>query len=1013
MTISADEIPPLPYNPDTLPREKSRHYIPATDAEISAMLEKLDLENLNDLFRHLDPETRFSAPLDLPEEMEYDAIREHIYGISKKNARLLSFIGDGLPAWKMQPIAGRVANIRNLATSYTPYQPERSQGTLITHWIYQCALSMLTGFEAINSSLYDRASGLYEAFCCALRLSRKADTVLISEGIYPGDLEVLLTLTGDTEMQVETIPLNPETGRIDEESLLSKMDSLGERLAAFAFPQVNSLGLLEEVDRLTEICKKSKVSSIAIIDPILLATGCLKQPSLFGETGTDMIVGEGQHLAIGPNFGGPGLGIFGVRHNATSKNTIRQTPGRYIGKGRDNEDRDCRVMILSTREQHIRKDKATSNICSNQAFLATLAGAALLARGDRGLSRDVKSSAELARRAAKELSKLKGVSLAFPEIPFFNEICLCLDRPVEPILQAARKENMHLGIDVNSRIEGDRPLLKLSFSDLHDETSIEKLVAFFQSQFTGSREPVENIPETPDHLTRQSAVGFPEFGEETVLGYYQKLGTLNVGPEDTCYPLGSCTMKYNPYLNEWAANLAGFTGIHPQAPEEDSQGCLEIIYETQEWFKKMTGLDAVATQPVAGAQGELAGIKMFQAYHRDRGESHRDVILIPYSAHGTNFATAVMAGYPTKKVNGKKSGIVHLEADNSGCIDTHYLDRILEEYEGRIAGIMITNPNTGGIFESHFRIIADKIHREGGLVYMDGANMNAIAGWSNLASLGVDAVHNNTHKTWTIPHGGGGPGDAFVAVSKALIDYLPGKQVVKNENGHFSTVTPKKSIGSFHRHWGNFAHKVRCYAYLLRLGREGVRRMSAVAVLSSRYLHTILKNYYPTLPAGADSIPRMHEFIITLSSEDFKRIEEAGTSKAQAIPRIGKLFLDYGYHAPTVAFPEIYGLMIEPTESYTKKELDRFAETVIEIQKLIREAPEILQKVPYFTPISRVDEVEANRNPVTWEPIEDLPPVHPNRIDPRELLEIPVSEITEKIKSASREALKESITTPS
>jgi glycine dehydrogenase len=274
-------------------------------------------------------------------------------------------------------------------------------------------------------------------------------------------------------------------------------------------------------------------------------------------------------------------------------------------------------------------------------------------------------------------------------------------------------------------------------------------------------------------------------------------------------------MKYNPYLNEWAAGLAGFTRIHPSAPESCAQGALEVLYETQEWFSTLTGLAGVTTQPVAGAQGELVGLKLFQAYHRSRGEEHRDVMLIPRSAHGTNFASAAMAGFPSGR------GIALLKADSTGCIDPEDLDAKIEEFGPRIAGIMITNPNTGGIFETSFADIARKVHEAGGLVYLDGANLNAIAGWIDLGAMGVDAVHSNLHKTWTIPHGGGGPGDGIVAVSERLLDFLPGKQIIR-EGDRFTAVTPPSSIGTFHRHWGNFAHKVRCYAYLLRLGREGI-----------------------------------------------------------------------------------------------------------------------------------------------------------------------------------------------
>jgi glycine dehydrogenase len=284
---------------------------------------------------------------------------------------------------------------------------------------------------------------------------------------------------------------------------------------------------------------------------------------------------------------------------------------------------------------------------------------------------------------------------------------------------------------------------------------------------------------------------------------------------------------------------------------------------------------------------------------------------------------------------------------------------------------------------------------------MDGANMNAIAGWCDLGAMGVDAVHNNLHKTWTIPHGGGGPGDAIVGVSERLLPYLPGYQIEQRDGGYIPVKAPK-SIGSFHRHWGNFAHKVRAYTYLLRLGREGVPRMTAMAVLSARYCFERLRQAYPTLPAGASATPRMHEFILTLREEDFQRIEAAGVPRALAITRVGKLFLDFGFHAPTVAWPETFGLMIEPTESYTKAELDRFCEAVLAILSIIEEHPDVLAKVPLFTPVDRVDEVEANRRLTLREALTTLPAPLRNRLSPAEIARLPVGEISRRIVAASR-----------
>jgi len=1001
-THATQETAPLPYNPDALPREKARHYIPSSQEEIEAMLKSVGSTSLADLYRHIDPSLYLPDPLPLPEELAYDDLRHHLVALAAKNNILPSFVGDGLPQYKVPEISAHVSGLRNLTTSYTPYQPERSQGTLMTHWLYQCALSMLTGFEAINLSLYERSTALFEAMCCAMRLTRGTDTVIVSQAIFPGDLAVLRSLIQDTQIKIVEVPADPATGRLDPATVRARAAEVGAKLAAIAFPQVNTFGLLEDVDALTDLAAELKVKSIALIDPILLATGGLKPPAKFGAHGANMFVGEAQHLAIGPTFGGPGLGIFGVRHNATTRNDIRATPGRYVGRGRDLDGRDCLVMVLSTREQHIRREKATSNICSNQAFLATLAGAAILQRGEKGMSAACRTGMERAQKAAARLVAHHGVDLAFPAAPFFNEFVLTLPIPAADCIAAGRDFGLHIGVDVSSRVPGSTGNhLKLSFSDWQSPLDLETLYAFFAQAFGSTKQEHEVAPPPiPPHSLRAEPVGLPDFSLEELKAYYTELAGLNISPDQGCYPLGSCTMKYNPHINDYAAGLAGFTDIHPQADIDDAQGSLEILYHIQEWFTALTGLAGVTTQPVAGAQGELVGIKLFQAYHRARGETQRDVILIPRSAHGTNFATATMAGFENKNTQGQTAGIVLLEADETGQIEMSSLREKIAAYGPRISGIMITNPNTGGIFEARFREIADLIHQAGGLVYMDGANMNAIAGWIDLGRMGVDAVHNNLHKTWTIPHGGGGPGDAIVAVSEKLVEFLPGAQIVK-DGDRYVPVVPEQSIGSIHRHWGNFGHKVRAYSYLARLGREGIRRMSAMAVLSSRYVAHQLKETFPSLPLAADDVPRMHEFIITLPEELFQKIETAGIPRANIIPRVGKLFLDFGYHAPTVAFPEVFGLMIEPTESYTPTELDRFSQAVREIARLINDHPEVLKTAPHFTPIDRVDEVAANRELVVSEPIRTLPRLPANRIPPAELMEMDLLQLREKILQAA------------
>ncbi len=1001
-TNSESNFNHLPYNPKKLKRELTKYYISSTKSEQAEMLQTLKLKELKDLYAHIPDNVKFDKAPVVCEELSYNDLIAHVEGIANKNNLKTCFIGDGLKNYKVPEIVPYVCDLRGLTTAYTPYQPERSQGTLNTLWIYSSTMSMLTGFEAINASFYDRSTTLFEAIQTATRIVKGSNTALVCESIYPGDIEVLNTLSKETGLKIVTIPTDKMTGMTDIDLAKSMAQKLGSDLACIAFPQVNNFGNLEDVHSLTDLCSELKIQSIALIDPMLLATEGLIPPVEYGSNkqGANMLVGEGQHLCLAPNFGGPGLGIFGIRYNESNKLDIRSTAGRFIGKAKDANGADCLCMVLSTREQHIRREKATSNICSNQSFIASAAGAAILERGEAGMTEAALSGRDFALQMAQVLTQFKGVKLAFESTPFYNEFTLELPIKVSELQKKAQAANIQLGIDVSDRLKDNRNLLLLSFFDVHTDEDLEKLENFFRDNF----EALENddfLPEIPENFLRTTPVGLPSLELEDLKTFYQRLADLNVSPDDNIYPLGSCTMKYNPYINDYAASLKGFTDVHPQAPIEDVQGSLEILYSIQEMFKSITGLPGVTTQPVAGAQGELVGLKLFQAYHRNSGQADtRNILLIPRSAHGTNPASASMAGFETKTVDGVQYGIVTIEANKHGQIDFDQLKEAIEKYNNRIAGMMVTNPNTSGLFETRFKEMADLIHGVGGLVYMDGANMNAIAGWIDLNKMGVDAVHNNLHKTWSIPHGGGGPGDGIVAVSSRLTEYLPGIQVVKKSDGKFDIEKSPKSIGSFHRHFGNFAHKIRAYTYLKSLGSNGTREMSAIAVLSARYLFEKLKPTFPSLPEGCENEVRMHEFILTITKDTFARIEAGGTPKSTAIAKIGKIFLDFGLHAPTVAFPEVYGLMIEPTESYSKAELDRFTEVVLAIMELINETPHVLRTAPHFTPVRKVDEVEANKTLVFMEKLQHLPSLYSNVTDPVKLSRKSISEITHAILNA-------------
>lgn len=951
----------------TSKREFYPFYIGPNEDDINQMLQKIGKNSLDQVFDHLPTDVLFTD-FNFDQHLEREELQSHLKDIASKNKQNTSFLGDGLFQYKQMPVVAEVCNIRGLTTAYTPYQPERSQGTLQTLWIYQNLLAKITGFRAINASLYERSTCLYEALNCAVRIHRKSNKVLVSSAIFPGDIEVLETLKQDTNLQIDFIEINHKTGKLDKELLTKKLQQ--NTYAGVAIPHINSFGVIEDIDELTTIINNASALVIAIAEITALSNNGLKEPSKWGleNEGADILVAEGQHLTLSPNFGGPGLGVFGIRHDLKTKSYIRSTAGRFIGKTTDVLGNECKTIVLSTREQHIRREKATSNICSNQSFIATACGAALLTKGSVGFENTFSVVQKNIKQLINELTCLKGVDLLF-QGPFYNQFTLKLNQDVSKLISLALEENLAIGHDISHRNNMGENLLLIATSDIHGPHELQKLINFFNKNF--EKESISNTFKDIDtDQKRFENFYFKDFSQQEVVDYYKKLGELNFSPDTGIYPLGSCTMKYNPEINDWAASLEGFTQTHPQTCESQVQGNLEVLYYIQEAFKKITGLPAVTTQPVAGAQGELVGIKMFQAYFKDLGEAEtRNIILIPKTAHGTNPATATMAGFDTKVVDGVRYGIVEIEAGPNGQIDLEKFTEQVQLYNKRIVGCMITNPNTSGIFEKDFKQISELIHEVGGLVYMDGANMNAIAGWVDLKKLGVDAVHNNLHKTWSIPHGGGGPGDAIVAVSEKLIDYLPGKQIIL-ENNFYKFQTPSKTIGSFHRHHGNFAHKVRAYTYLMALGEQGIRQMSAVAVLNARYLYDNLKEVLPSLPFDQQN-PRMHEFILTLSEDMFNQIQKSGTPKAQIIPKVGKLFLDFGFHAPTVAFPEIFGLMFEPTESYTKAELDEFIDIVKTISNILKESPELLQTAPHFSPVKKVDELKANKELILFEDITD------------------------------------------
>ncbi|MCY4643718.1 MAG: glycine dehydrogenase, partial [Bacteriovoracales bacterium] len=547
----------MPSTPPPPLKELAPHYIRIEEGDRKAMLTDLGLDRLDDVFSHIDDSLQFSKAPDIGPELSYREVMNTMEEIASQNCPRPSFIGDGLKSYSIPGICAKVAEIRGLSTAYTPYQPERSQGTLMSLWIYASALSKLTGLEAVNASLYDRATCLFEAIATAKRMGQGEGPALICGPLYPGDREVLTTLAQETSLSFVFLPHDGRTGRCGPKAFEKLL--IQEKPFAVVFSQVNALGILEDVDVLTDLTHKAKALALALIDPVHLCSRGLKPPSEFGQEGADIIVAEGQHLCLAPNFGGPGLGVFGMRFPGRQKGAIRSAPGRLVGEGKDRRGRPCKSIVLSTREQHIRREKATSNICSNQSFVATMAGAALLAKGDEGLNDSLTLSRTRALEAFERLGRLEGLSPTYPESPFWNEWVLDLGRDCDEVIEKARLQGLHLGVNVSKRVgDGRNHHLMVFFNDIQTQEDMTAFFQFFETHFDSS--PSERSGHSgpkawpiPKNLLRKGSVELPRYGEEKLLDYYQKLGEQNVSPDQAVYPLGSCTMKYNPLLNDYAA----------------------------------------------------------------------------------------------------------------------------------------------------------------------------------------------------------------------------------------------------------------------------------------------------------------------------------------------------------------------------------------------------------------------------------------------------------------------------
>ncbi len=930
-----------------------RRHIGPDEAEIAAMLEVVGAPSLAGLIAETVPEAiRQTTPLELPPPLDEPTALARMTDLAGQNEVKRSLIGMGYYGTHTPAVL-----LRNLFenpgwyTGYTPYQAEISQGRLEALLNWQQAVVDLTGMELANASLLDEATAAAEAMTLAHRMAKSAaEAFFVDSDTHPQTKAVLRT---------RAAPLGIE---IIEGDPLAELEADKVFGALFSYP--GSSGEVRDFRPAVEALHGAKALVVAASD--LLALCLLEAP---GKWGADIVLGSAQRFGVPMGMGGPHAAFF-----ATKDGMKRSMPGRIIGVSQDARGRPALRMALQTREQHIRREKATSNICTAQVLLAVMAGMYAVWHGSRGL----KAIAERVHGLTADLAgRLEAAGIARVNAHFFDTLTLAVPDKAAAVLEEAVAAGFNLRI-----VDADHVALSLDETVTAEE--VDSLAGVFRAGSSGRRP--EGLPES---LQRRSPyLSHPVFSlyrsETQLLRYMRKLQLKDLALDRSMIPLGSCTMKLNAAVEMMPVSMAGFAHIHPFAPTDQTRGYQALFADLEAWLEAITGFDAVSMQPNAGSQGEYAGLLTIRAYHRSRGEADRDVCLIPSSAHGTNPASAVMAGMR----------VVVVDCDEEGNIDLGDLTEKAEARKDRLAALMITYPSTHGVFEAHVKDACRVVHERGGQVYMDGANLNALVGLCRPAEIGADVSHMNLHKTFCIPHGGGGPGMGPIGVKAHLAPFLPGHPVT-GEGGDASLGTVSAAA------FGSPSILPITWSYIALMGAEGLTRASEVAILNANYIAKRLEDHYPVVYKGKNGRVA-HECII-----DFRDIKhETGISSED----VAKRLMDYGFHAPTMSWPVPETMMIEPTESEAKAELDRFCDAMIGIRDEIRaiengqsdKADNPLKRAPhtadlllgdwtrpypkaqaftplggdltdkYWPPVARVDNVYGDRHVVcTCPPLED------------------------------------------
>ncbi len=866
-----------------------RHIGPS-DADIGRMLAALGLSSLEELIDRAVPRSiRSERPLDLPPVLsEVEALAE-LQRMASRNARRVSLIGMGYYGTITPGVILRnVLENPGWYTAYTPYQAEISQGRLEALLVWQQMVCDLTGMEVANASLLDEATAAAEAMTMARRVGRISSRLfLVDRDTHPQTIAVIETRSRPLGIEVVV-------GGVAE--LLER----GPAPFAALLSYPGSSGALVDIGPIVR--RLHERGALAIVATDLLSC-CLATPP--GEHGADLVVGSAQRFGVPMGYGGPHAAFLACRDVHK-----RQLPGRLIGVSIDSRGKPAYRMALQTREQHIRRDKATSNICTAQVLLAVIAAFYAVYHGPEGLVRIARRVHRLAGMLALGLEG-SGIEVV-DRAGFFDTLTLRSPGRAAALVQKAAEA----GIDLRP-IDSDR--LALSFDETSTPEVVERLLRLFgvdrPDLETLARGALEGIPAP---LRRRSAfLSHPVFSEhrsETqMLRYLRRLQDKDLALDRAMIPLGSCTMKLNATSEMRPVTWPGFAEPHPFTPREHMAGYAELFRSLEAFLCEITGFAAVSLQPNAGSQGEYAGLLVIRAWHASRGEAHRTVCLIPASAHGTNPASAVMAGME----------VVVVGCDTHGNVDIDDLRAKADEHRDRLAALMVTYPSTHGVFEERIKDICAIVHERGGQVYIDGANLNALVGIARPAELGADVCHMNLHKTFCIPHGGGGPGVGPIGVAAHLVPFLPDHPVVPvDPERHWRSVGPVAAAP-----WGSASILPISWAYIRMMGAEGLRKATSVAILAANYVARRLAPHYPIVYSGAGGFVA-HECII-----DLRPIKAATGVTAEDV---AKRLIDYGFHAPTMSWPVPETMMIEPTESEPLPELDRFCAAMIAIREEIR-----------------------------------------------------------------------------